>query len=445
MSIRVKSFLKDVGGAGRVTKARREKLKNASAVPDPKDPIRDLADKLHPSEMQLRVTDIRDASPTAKTFRFEAVDGHIPVFQCGQFVNFRLKIGESLLTRPYTISSAPYEARGEHPFFEITVRRNVPYLVPDYFFENVHVGDVLTGALPFGTFYWEPLRDTTELVALAGGSGITPFYAMAKEIAHGKMHGCRLTILYGSVKSDDIVLKDELDQICAECPDVKVVHVLSDDPDWPGEHGFITREIIEKYAAPNSTFLFCGPLAMFRFVRKALEDMGVPQRRFRHDVVNNPADISTLPGYPKGTEEKTFRITVVRGIHEDVIDPGRANPSPSRSSAALSRSIPTAATASAVSAAASCSAATSSAASASGARLAISSCFAFWPSSTSATTMPSSARKSAAKTSEGQDSDYVNRFQTLCKPIRASFPEKPAHGCAVCGFIFSEGNGKEPG
>ena len=73
----------------------------------------------------------------------------------------------------------------------------------------------------------------------------------------------------------------------------QVVHVLSDDPDWPGEHGFITREIIEKYAAPNSTFLFCGPLAMCRFVRKALEDMGVPQRRFRHDVVNNPADIST--------------------------------------------------------------------------------------------------------------------------------------------------------
>ena len=66
MSIRVKSFLKDVGGAGRVTEARREKLKNASAVPDPKAPIRDLAGKLHPSEMQLRVTDIRDASPTAK-------------------------------------------------------------------------------------------------------------------------------------------------------------------------------------------------------------------------------------------------------------------------------------------------------------------------------------------------------------------------------------------
>ena len=102
MSIRVKSFLKDVGGAGRVTEARREKLKNASAVPDPKDPIRDLADKLHPSEMQLRVTDIRDASPTAKTFRFEAADGHIPgLFDAAGFWWFG---GNSAVQPEYRIS-----------------------------------------------------------------------------------------------------------------------------------------------------------------------------------------------------------------------------------------------------------------------------------------------------------------------------------------------------
>ena len=130
-------------------------------------------------------------------------------------------------------SSAPYEARGEHPFFEITVRRNVPYLVPDYLFENVKVGDELEGALPFGFFYYEPMRDAKELVALAGGSGITPFHSMAKEIAYGKLKGVRLTILYGSVKANDIVLKDELAAIEAACPDVKVVHVLS--PDRPGQ------------------------------------------------------------------------------------------------------------------------------------------------------------------------------------------------------------------
>ena len=272
MSIKVKGFLQDVGGASRVVKLREENFAKGSPIPDPRDPI-------------------REASPSSRTFRFESADGHIPVFQSGQYVNFRLKIGKSVLSRPYTISSAPFEARGEHPFFEITVRRNVPYLVPDYLFENVKVGDTLEGALPFGFFYWEPLRDSRELVALAGGSGITPFHSMAKEIAYGKMKGVKLTILYGSVKANDIVLKDELDKIEAACPDVKVVHVLSDEPDWPGEKGFITREIIEKYSTPDCTYMFCGPLPMFRFVKKALDDMGVPVRRFRHDVVNNHEDV----------------------------------------------------------------------------------------------------------------------------------------------------------
>ena len=300
MSIKVKGFLQDVGGASRVTKLREENFAKGSPIPDPKDPIRELADKLHPKHMVFKVVDIREASPSSRVFRFESGDGHIPVFQSGQYVNFR--------------------------FFEITVRRNVPYLVPDYLFENVKVGDELEGALPFGFFYYEPMRDSRQIVALAGGSGITPFHSMAKEIAYGKLRGLKLTILYGSVKANDIVLKDELAAIEAACPDIKVVHVLSDEPDWPGEKGFITREIIEKYSTPDCTYMFCGPLPMFRFVKKALDEMSVPVRRFRHDVVNNPADVSTLPGYPKGTEEKTFKITVVRGIHEDVIDAKASEP-----------------------------------------------------------------------------------------------------------------------
>ncbi len=319
MSISVHGLIKDAGGASRVTKLRKESYANASPLPDPKDHIRELADALHPAEMTFRCVSVKDVSPTSKTFRFESKDGHIPVFQCGQYVNFRFKIGKSTLSRPYSISSAPFEARTDHPFFEVTIRRNMPYLVPDYMFANVHEGDELTGSMPFGTFYWEPLRDTKDLVALAGGSGITPFMGMAKEVAFGKMQGCRLTILYGSVKADDIVLKEELDAVEKACKDVKVVHVLSDDPEWKGEKGFISKEIIEKYSTPGCTYMFCGPRAMYTFVSKALREMGVEQRRFRHDVVNNPADIAKMPGYPAEAVGKTYQITVVRGIQEDVI------------------------------------------------------------------------------------------------------------------------------
>ncbi len=318
-SIKVKGFLKDVGGASRITALRHQVIENASDVPQPKDFVRELADKLHPAKMEFKVTLIKDTSPTSKLFRLESTDGHIPVFQAGQYINFRLKIGDSLLTRPYTISSAPYEARGENGYVEVTIRRNRPYLVPDYFFDSVKEGDVLEANMPFGFFYWEPLRDSKNIVALAGGSGITPFLSMAREIAFGKMKGCKITIIYGSVNSKDIVLKDELAEVENACSDVKVVHVLSDDPEWEGEKGFVTKEIIEKYSGEDSTYMFCGPLPMYNLIAKTIKEMGVREKRFRHDVMNNPVDSTKIPGYPVGNETKTFNITVVRGIEETVI------------------------------------------------------------------------------------------------------------------------------
>ncbi|MEE3460165.1 MAG: flavin reductase family protein [Candidatus Faecousia sp.] len=319
MSIKVKGFLKDVGGASRVTEARRKSIETASSVPDPNDFIRTVADALHPDPMLLRVTEIREASPTSRIYRMVPVSAKLPVFQAGQYLSFRLHIGESELTRPYTISSAPCDAMGDNGFVEVTIRRNRPYLVPDYFFEQVKVGTELLTDLPYGTFYYEPLRDSRNLVALAGGSGITPFYSMAREIAFGKMKDVSLTILYGSVHHSDIVLGDELAKLERECPRIKVVHVLSGDDEWKGERGFITKDLIAKYMGKDPTLMFCGPLAMFNLVRQAASELGFTARRFRHDVVGQPTDPSVLPGYPAGNKDKVWRLTVRRGIHEDVI------------------------------------------------------------------------------------------------------------------------------
>lgn len=320
MSIKVKGFLKDVGGASRVTAARRKSFADASSTPDPKDNIRMVADLLHPDKMEFKVVSIREASPTSRVYRLASTGGHIPVFQSGQYVNFRLHIGQSELTRPYTISSAPFEARGKNPFIEITIRRNRPYLVPDYFFDHVRVGDLLQGNMPFGTFYYEPLRDSKNLVALAGGSGITPFFSMAKEIAYGQMKDVKLTILYGSVHHSDIVLGEELAKVEADCPNVKVVHVLSGDEEWQGEKGFITKELIAKYMGEDPTVMFCGPIAMYQLVEQAVTELGLTCRRFRHDVMNQPADPTRIQGYPAGNKDKVWKLTVRRGIHEDVID-----------------------------------------------------------------------------------------------------------------------------
>lgn len=324
--MKIKGFLKDVGGASRVTKARLAAFEAASPTPERVDPIGNVAREWHPGKIDLVVTDIREVSPTAKTVRFERPDGaKLPVFYAGQFISLDFEIGESIISRPYSISSAPFEARGARPFVEITVRRSRgDGFICDYVNDTLKVGDRLRGNMGLGQFYYEPLRDAKHVVALAGGVGITPFASMAKEIAHGTLD-FDLTILYGSVSSGDIILRDELAKLEGE--KVHVVHVLSgDELDWKGEKGFITADIIKKYSHEDTTYFICGPQAMYTFMRSELKKLEVPQRRVRFEVFGQAKDITKFEGYPVGLADKTFSLTVVRGISETII-PARATES----------------------------------------------------------------------------------------------------------------------
>lgn len=324
--MKVKGFLKDVGGASRVTKARLEAFEAASPVPDPVDPIGDVAREWHPGAIDLVVTEIRDASPTAKTVRFQKVGGgKLPPFYAGQFLSLLFVIDGRVLCRPYSISSAPFEARLDPGFAEITVRRSKgDGLICDYINNELKVGDRLVGSMGLGQFYYEPLRDAHHIVALAGGVGITPFASMAKEIKNGTMDA-ELTILYGSADANDIILKDTLDAL--ECDRVHVVHVLSgDEPGWTGERGFLTAELIQKYAKGDVSYFICGPQVMYRFLREEIRKLNVPARRVRFEVFGQAKDITTFPGYPVEKKDDVYTLTVVRGIRKDEI-PAKANES----------------------------------------------------------------------------------------------------------------------
>ena len=325
--MKIKGFLKDVTGASRVTKARLGAFAAASAAPEKTDPIAEVARRWHPGRIDLKVTEVRPACKTAVTVRFVRADGQpLPLFRAGTYAVFDFKVGESAVSRPYSISSAPYEAQGENGYIEITVRRSKgDGFIADRINDEIKPGDILPAVIGCGQFYYEPLRDAKHVVALAGGVGITPFASMAKEIAAGGLEGVDLTILYGSVSSDDIVLREVLDGIRSER--VHVVHVLSgEEPGWEGEKGFLTADLIRKYSAPDTSYFICGPQVMYTYLREELKKLEAPARRVRFEVFGQSKDISGEPGYPKELIGETFSITVCRGIHEDVI-PAKASES----------------------------------------------------------------------------------------------------------------------
>ena len=317
--MKIKGFLKDVGGASRVTKARLNAFETASPVPETDDPIGNVAREWHPGKLELIVTDIRTASPTAKTVRFEKCgEGKLPPFYAGQFISLDFEINGCVISRPYSISSAPYEARMDNGYVEITVRRSKgDGFIADFVNDDLKIGTHIMGNIGLGQFYYEPLRDARHIMALAGGVGITPFASMAKEIAHGTMDA-ELTILYGSVSSDDIILKDVLEKL--EGDKVHIVNVLSgDEPGWTGERGFLSADLIKKYSKGDTSYFICGPQVMYKFLREEIKKLDVPQRCIRFEVFGQAKDITSFPGYPVEKKDETYAVTVVRGIHTEEI------------------------------------------------------------------------------------------------------------------------------
>lgn len=278
------------------------------------------AKALHPDYLPLVVEQIVDhESAYAKTFVFKKADGGaLPYFRAGQYISLKLDLEGSKVSRPYSISSGPKEALEGR--IAITVRANPGGFAADRILSGLKVGDAVTASAPEGHFYYEELRDAKNVLALAGGSGITPFLSMARAIRDGS-EDFSLTILFGSRTRETVLLADEFSKITAACPKVKVVHVLSDEEAEGYEHGFITADLIRKYAPEGEYSIFlCGPEAMYRFVMPEVDKLGLPRRLVRREMLGVTKNVAAQPGYPAACVGKTFRGTVRQGASEYTID-----------------------------------------------------------------------------------------------------------------------------
>ncbi len=276
---------------------RREKLAEGSSAPLPKTyRVNETAKILHPGYQSAKLTRIEQNTADTKTYTFETERPFY--FRAGQYVTLGCKVGESEVSRPYAISSAPKAALGRR--VSLTVKKCGFF--SGYLFDEAKVGDVFTLGDPSGDFCHEPVKDAEQLVGLAGGSGVTPFYSMAQAIADGTMD-CALTLFYGAKTEAELIFKKELDALVSE--KFKVVYVLSDEEKAGYEHGFIGADLIKKYVSGDFTAMLCGPAAMYAFADKELASLGLPLRRIRKEA--NCVGVRDVP-------PQTYTLTVHIGF-----------------------------------------------------------------------------------------------------------------------------------
>lgn len=317
------NWLQDVREHLRVMR-RRKALRQPGAGIDYtangyREVVHRVVSRLHPDRMRLRVLEIIPETATTRTLRCERIDGPLPPFRAGQYVNVFVDVDGVLTSRPYSISSAPAgETEGEQRSLDLTVRDKPGGFVAPYLLNEVHVGDELVSTGPAGNFYYEPLIDGDDLVFLAGGSGITPFMSIIRD-TFGRRGGAtaplRVRLLYGSRVTDDVIFGAELAELAAAHDNFSYATVISEPaPGYEGLSGLLDVSLIRDQVGDVSgkTFYICGPAVMYDFCLDALSELGVPAHKIRRELYGPPGDVTKEPGWPDGlSADEVFEVQVV--------------------------------------------------------------------------------------------------------------------------------------
>lgn len=212
--------------------------------------------------------------------------GGLPfVYKPGQFINITLVIDGLPVTRSYSLSSLPdSDIRPS-----ITVKKIPGGVMSSYIVDNadqIHQWQV-TG--PFGSFTPAPdTHNAAHVVLLAGGSGITPLFSIARSLINSTENTC-ITLIYSSRTKEDIIFRQAIEEWALQHKGrVHIHHAISQAEEnevaavsvIKGRiNKLITRKLIKSVVgkALNAAHYFiCGPAELMNMHKEMLSAQQVP-------------------------------------------------------------------------------------------------------------------------------------------------------------------------
>ncbi len=226
----------------------------------PTTPSRDHG--FHPLRVAKVVRETADASSFVLEVPVEIADGF--AYEAGQFLTFRAAVDGGQQLRCYSMSSSPLV--GDE--LQVTVKRVPGGVVSNWMIDTLAVGDEIDATYPAGVFVLGATPH--DIVAFAGGSGITPVFSILKTALANTTR--RVHLFYANRDQESVIFAAALDALAGQYGDRFVVHHHFDV-----DRGFVGDDDVRRFlgATSEADFYICGPAPFMDIVERTLVVAGV--------------------------------------------------------------------------------------------------------------------------------------------------------------------------
>jgi cytochrome-b5 reductase len=165
----------------------------------------------------------------------------------GQHISISAPIGPEgkEIMRSYTPISSDWD-RG---YFDLLIKSYPTGNISKYM-AGLKVGESIKVKGPKGAMVYQP-NMVRHFGMIAGGTGITPMLQVIRAVIRGRAKNggtdkTKIDLIFANVNQEDILLKDDLDELVAEDDNFNIYYVLNNPPEkWDGGVGFVTADMIK--------------------------------------------------------------------------------------------------------------------------------------------------------------------------------------------------------
>ncbi len=272
----------------------------------------------------LRVRSVQPVAEDAVAVTFDVPEALREAFRFepGQYLT--LRHGE--LRRAYSICAAPGQP------LRVGVRRVAGGVFSGWLHAQLKAGDLIDVMTPEGRFGAALARRPRHLLAVAGGSGITPILAIVSAALEADPD-CRCTLVYGNRSLASMMFRDELQDLKDRHLARLALHpVFSreavDSPLHAGRIDAAKLQTVIRLAGPVDAAFVCGPHAMNDNVEAALREAGLSSAQIHVERFGLPPELlAAAEALPHPEDAASARIRIVRdGVAREIgFLPGDAN------------------------------------------------------------------------------------------------------------------------